>query len=56
VEYLKDHPVADDVLDMICHHGENGGKEVFAVVTMTKRAEREDALNRRERLRWLRHW
>ena len=40
MELLKDDPVADDMLDVVRHHGDDRCGIVFPVVGMTKRAER----------------
>ena len=34
MKFLEQQPIADDVLDIVCHHGEHGGDEEEAKITM----------------------
>ncbi len=33
---LEDHPVADDMFDIVRHHGKHGGEEKVSVVAVAK--------------------
>jgi hypothetical protein len=44
LKLLKQKPIADDVLDVVRHHGKHGGHEEKAKVSVAERYERYSLL------------